>query len=315
MASMRPLALQLCPFSDYLQQGIEQRLEAVRWYELGDAEQRALLAARASECRVVATGGHIGCPKPLMEALPGLGLITINGVGFDKVDLALARSRGVRVSNTPDVLTDDVADLAVGMIIGLLRRIAQGDAHVRAGKWPLGELPLGRRVSGSRFGILGLGRIGRAIADRLAAFGEIAYWSRGAKDCPYRWIGSVEELAAWSDVLVVACAANRETEWLVDAGVLSTLGSDSYLVNIARGSVVDEEALATALAGGGIAGAALDVFANEPHVPQSLRDCDRTLLTPHVGSATADARRAMADLVLANIDAFLAGNPLPTPVV
>ena len=209
MASIhpRPVALQLCRFSDYLQQGINERLDVVRYQAVDEAERPALLAGRAAECRVVATGGHLGCPPSLIRSLPRLGLIAINGVGFDKVDLALARARGVKVSNTPDVLTEDVADLAVGLVIGLLRRIAQGDALVRAGKWPAGELPLGRRVSGSRFGILGLGRIGRAIADRLAAFGEIGYWSRGAKDCAYRRIGSVEELAAWADVLLVACAS------------------------------------------------------------------------------------------------------------
>jgi lactate dehydrogenase-like 2-hydroxyacid dehydrogenase len=309
-----PLALQLCPLAPHLEAGLAARLECLRWFDLAAVDQAALLAERAGEVRVVVTGGHIGCPPDLMRALPGLQLVAINGVGFDKVDLPLARDLGVAVSNTPDVLTEDVADLAVGLIIAARRGIATGDALVRSGRWPQGELPLGRKVSGSQFGVLGLGRIGRAIADRLAPFGEVAYTSRSAKPVPYRHMADARELARWADVLVIACAANAETAGMVDCGMLEALGPEGWLVNVSRGSVVDEAALIAALEAGTIAGAALDVFADEPHVPEALRRAANTVLTPHVGSASVETRLEMARLVLANVDAVLDGDPPVTPV-
>jgi len=309
-----PLALQLCPFAPGLEAGLAERLECLRWFELGEAERDSVLATRGPDVRVVATGGHIGCPADLMRALPALELIAINGVGFDKVDLQLAAERGVAVSNTPGVLTEDVADLAVGLVIAARRGIAAGDALVRAGKWPQGELPLGRKVSGSRFGIIGLGRIGSAIAARLAPFGEVGYASPSAKDVPYRHMSDPADLSRWADVLVVACAANAQTAGLVDTAILEALGPEGWLVNVARGSIVDEPALIRALAAGAIAGAALDVFADEPRVPEELLQATNTVLTPHVGSASVETRAEMARLVLANIDALLAGRPLETPV-
>lgn len=314
MSTNKAVALQLCAFSSYLEDALAARVELVRWYELGEAERTRFLGTSAGQCRVVITGGHIGCPFELMERLPSLELIAINGVGFDKVDIGRATSRGVRVTNTPDVLTEDVADLALGLIIALKRKIAAGDDHVRSGRWVEGDIPLGRRVSGSRFGILGFGRIGQAIAERLAPLGEIGYTARGSKQCPHSYFASVSELAEWADVLVVACAATGETARLIDERVLGLLGADGILVNVARGSIVDERALAGALENGIIAGAALDVFANEPEVPEAFRRSGQTLLTPHIGSATVETRRAMADLVLANIDAFLAGKALKTIV-
>ncbi len=314
MADQLPHALQLCPFSDYLEGGLSKRVELVPWYSMDEAAQKAFLSSNAQDCRIVVTGGHIGCPPDLMRSLPALGLVAINGVGFDKVDLDLASSRSVGVSNTPDVLTEDVADLAVGLIIALRRGIVAGDAHVREGKWPGGDMALGRKVSGARFGIIGLGRIGRAIAARVAPFGEVGYNSRTARAPDYRHFSAITELAEWADVLIVACAANTETANLVDAEVLQALGSEGVLVNISRGSVVDEQALCDALEAGNINGAALDVFANEPHVPEAMRSSSRTVLTPHVASATVETRQAMADLVIANVDAFLAGEDLTTPV-
>lgn len=315
MAHENMLALQLCPLSDYLEGQLKTRLDVVRWFDLDDAGKDDFLKARAADCRLVVTGGHIGCPNALMESLPALGMIAINGVGFDKVDLALAKSGNVAVSNTPDVLTEDVADLAVGLIIALRRNLPRADAHVRAGKWPQGDLPLGRKVSGAQFGVIGLGRIGRAIADRLAPFGKVAYTATGPKECPYDFVPSVEELAARADILVVACAANAATQNLVDAKVLAALGAGGTLVNISRGSVVDEAALEQAIATNRLAGAALDVFADEPHVPEAFRLSDRTVLAPHIGSATVETRKAMADLVLANIDAFTSGSAPVTPVI
>jgi lactate dehydrogenase-like 2-hydroxyacid dehydrogenase len=304
----KPTLLQLCPFSGYLEAGLNRRFTVVRWFELNPAAQTAWLKANAGQVRAVATGGHVGCNRQLMLALPNLGLVAINGVGVDKVDLQLAGTRSVRVSTTPGVLTDDVADLAVGLIIGLLRGVAQADAFVRAGSWVAGDRPLGRKVSGRRFGVLGLGHIGSAIAARLSAFGPVSYSGPTRKAVPYTYLDGAAALAAASDVLVVACPANAATHHLVNAEVLRNLGSQGYLVNVARGSIVDEAALIAALARAELAGAALDVFENEPHVPESLRCSGRVLLTPHVASATVETRNAMADMVLHNLDELLASH-------
>ena len=311
---MTGAALQLCPFSPALEAALRERFRVVRWFELDEAAQHAWLAGNAASVRAVVTGGHIGCPSALMLALPSLGIVAINGVGFDKVDLALARSRGVGVTTTPGVLTDDVADLAVGLIIALLRQIPAGEAHVRSGAWRAGERPLARKVSGRRFGILGLGDIGSAIARRLEPFGPVAYTSRQAKAAPYDFYADVTSLARASEVLVVACAANESTRRMVNAKVLDALGPDGWLVNVSRGSVVDEPALITALAESRLAGAALDVFEAEPNVPEALRLSPKVVVTPHIASATVETRMAMADLVLKNLDALLAGKPLPSAV-
>jgi lactate dehydrogenase-like 2-hydroxyacid dehydrogenase len=301
------MILQLCPFSAYLEGALAERFDVVRWFEMDAAAQDGWLKDNAASVRAVATGGHVGCPSPLMEALPALAIVAINGVGFDKVDLDLARARGVRVTTTPGTLTDDVADLAVGLVIALLRNLPAAAEFVRRGDWPKGEVPLARKVTGRRFGIIGLGHIGQAIAARLAAFGPIAYHGPHKKDVPYDYAADPRALADASDVLIVACAATPATRHLVDADVIAALGADGFLVNVSRGSVVDETALTDALGKGRLAGAALDVFENEPHVPDALRTSDRTLLTPHIASATAETRKAMADMVLANLDAVLAG--------
>lgn len=305
------VALQLCPLSDYLEAELTSRCPVVRWFELDEHAQRGWLATDAHKVRLVVTGGHLGCSNNLMTALPALGLIAINGVGYDKVDVPFARARNVAVSTTPDVLTHDVADLAVGLTIGLLRGLPAADRFVREGRWSGGVFPLGRKVTGQRFGIVGLGHIGRAIADRLAIFGPVAYHGRMPRDATYRYEPILAALARDSDVLLLACAATEETRNLVDADILKALGSTGYLVNVARGSVVDEPALVVALDQGVIAGAALDVFVDEPDVPAGLIASDRTVLAPHIASATAETRQAMADLVLANVDALLDGRTPP----
>lgn len=310
----RPLGLQMCPFSPMLEAGLQDLFEVVRWDLLDADAQIAFLRERGGSVRAVATGGHIGCSTELMEALPALGIIAINGVGVDKVDLAEAARRGVAVTNTPDVLTADVADLAVGLTIDLLRGIAQSDRFVRDGRWPGGDRPLARRVSGCRFGIVGLGRIGRATAERLAVFGPVHYTGRSPKDAPYTFEPDLLALARWADVLVLTCPANAQTYRIIDADVLDAIGPGSFLVNVARGSVIDEAALLTAIAQGRIAGAALDVFESEPHVPEAAILSDKLVLTPHIASATAECRKAMADIVLGNLQAHLAGQPLLTPV-
>ena len=305
------IALQMCPFSAELESDLARRFEMARWFEMDETAQQHLLDARAADVRAVVTSGSVGCPVALMQSLPALGVIAINGVGLDKVNLDVARQRGIAVGSTPGALSEDVADLAVGLTIALLRDIPASDAHVRSGAWPRGERPLGRKVSGRRFGILGLGQIGFAIAQRLAPFGPVSWTGPRAKPVAWPQHPDVLSLARASDVLVVACPANAATRHLVNSQVIEALGPHGYIVNISRGAVVDESALAAALAGGRLAGAALDVFENEPHVPESLRRLPNTVLTPHVASATHETRKRMADLVLANLDAFLEGKPLP----
>jgi lactate dehydrogenase-like 2-hydroxyacid dehydrogenase len=311
MADPKPVALQLFPLSPYLEKGIAERCDVVRWFDLAADAQEHVLATRGAEVRAVVTAGHIGCPDPLLEKLPQLRIIATNGVGFDKVNLPLARERRVQVSTTPGALDEDVADLAVGLTIALLREIPAADRFVRDGEWLAGERRLARKVSGRRFGIVGLGRIGAAIAARLAAFGPVAYAGTQPKEVPYAFHPDPTSLAAASDVLVIACAANAATQRMIDTGVLDALGPEGYLVNISRGSVVDEPALIEALADRRIAGAALDVFEHEPQVPQALIDDPHVLLTPHIASATEETRRHMADMVLANLDAALTGGRAP----
>lgn len=315
MSEQRAIALQLCPFSAHLESELAHRFEVIRWFELPVPAQQQMLEQRAAAVRAVVTGGHIGCPNELMTALPALGIIAINGVGVDKVDLSLARARGVRVVRTPGVLAEDVADLAVGLVIGLLRAIPAADAFVRRGEWGERSWPLARKVSGRRFGILGLGEIGLAIARRLAPFGPVAYSGPRRKCVPYPFHTGVVDLARASDVLVICCPANESTHHLVGASAIDALGPQGYLVNVARGSIVDELALTTALATGKLQGAALDVFEDEPHVPEALRASERVVLTPHIASATVEVRAQMADLILRNLDAFMRGEPLTAPVV
>lgn len=315
MTSPRPVALQLAPFSKYLESELNARFEIVRWWEFDGAAQRAWLATRAGSVRAIATGAQFGCPNELMASLPALGIVSVNGVGIDKVDLPFARSRGVRVGNTPGAPTEDTADLAVGLVISLLRGLPAADAYVRAGRWPKGDMPLTRKVTGCKFGIVGLGSIGSAVAARLSPFGPIAYTGPNRKPVDYVYEPDLLALAQQSDVLVVTCPANAATRHLIGTAVLGALGPKSYLVNVARGSVVDETALIAALEAGTIAGAALDVYQNEPHVPEPLLLSPNTVLTPHMASGTVEGRMHMADMMLANLDAFFAGEPLPTAVV
>ncbi|CAM3651192.1 2-hydroxyacid dehydrogenase [Polaromonas hydrogenivorans] len=270
----------------------------------------------APRIRAIAATGESSISAELMRQLPALEIISVMGVGYDGVDVAAAQARGVAVTHTPGVLNDDVADLAMALMLAWARQLPRADRFVRAGQWPAGSMPLGRRVSGARLGIVGMGRIGQAIAQRASAFGmRIAYTARSAKaDLPHRYLPTAAALAAQSDFLVVITPGGTGTRQLIDAEVLAALGPQGCLVNVARGSVIDEGALIAALESGAIAGAALDVFDNEPHVPQALREMDNVVLTPHIGSATGETRRAMADLALANLQAHFAGNALLSPV-
>jgi lactate dehydrogenase-like 2-hydroxyacid dehydrogenase len=282
------------------------------------AERDEFLSSHGEEITAVVTSGRSGVDAALMSSLPNLGAIVNFGVGYDTTDVDAAAARGIGVSNTPDVLTDCVADTAVGLMIDVMRHFSAADRYVRAGKWPsTGNYPLTHQVSNRRVGIIGLGRIGSAIAKRLTAFGcSISYHNRNEKpESPYAYFGSAVELARNVDVLVVAAAGGSGTRQLVDADVLAALGPSGYLINIARGSVVDEVALVDALVDDRLAGAGLDVFADEPNVPEALLDLDNVVLLPHVGSGTVETRAAMEQLTLDNLDEFLRSGRLVTPVV
>jgi lactate dehydrogenase-like 2-hydroxyacid dehydrogenase len=280
--------------------------------------QRAeFLDRHGADVTVILSCGRPGVDSGLMAQLPNLQAIANFGAGVDAIDLDAARTRGIAVSNTPDVLTDTVADTALGLMLDTIRGFSAADRYVRAGRWPVdGALPYARDLSGSRVGILGLGRIGSAIATRLAGFDcAVAYHNRHEiPGSPYRYAASPVELAGSVDVLVAATSGGLQTRQLVDRRVLEALGPQGYLINIARGSVVDEEALIDLLRSGGLAGAGLDVFAYEPQVPAALRELDNVVLLPHVGSNTARARTAMAQLALRNVDEWLSNRQLVTPV-
>ncbi len=311
---MGPKLLQLCTLLPSTHDKLAAHYEVHQWP--AEAAREEWLRDNSSGVRAVVTGGHLGITNEMIDRLPDLGIVAINGVGYDRVDLDHAKAAGVRVTNTPDVLTDDVADLAVALMLNVMRRLPAADRHVRDGLWPHGPQALTRRVSGRRYGIVGLGRIGHAIAERLAGFGgRIAYSGPNRKPVDHDYHADVAALAANSDVLFVATAASAATRALIDRAVLDALGPEGVLINVARGSVIDEDALVAALAEGRLGGAGLDVFVDEPHVPETLLGLENVVLAPHVGSATRETREAMGNLMLDNLGAFFAGRPLPTPVV
>jgi hydroxypyruvate reductase len=279
-------------------------------------EDPAAFAALAPRIVGVAGTGEALVPRSLLAQLPQAKVVSVFGVGYDGVDVDASIELGIPVTHTPDVLTDDVADLAMGLVLSVGRAIPQADQFVRAGRWPSGPIALARKVSGARMGIVGLGRIGKAIAQRAQAFGmSIAYTARSEKpDSGFTFFPSTVELAAHVDFLVAITPGGAGTRHLINAQVLQALGPRGFLINVARGSVVDESALIEALQQGTIAGAGLDVFADEPQVPEALWRLNNVVLTPHMASATTETRQAMADLAFANMQAGISGQPLRTPV-
>lgn len=277
------------------------------------AERYRLVEEPEVAVRAIVGSGSVVVDGDLMDRLPRMRLVAIHGVGYEGVDLEEARIRGVQVTTTPGVLNADVADQAIALMLAVQRRIIPNDRVVRARGW---TVPLSARASGRRIGVFGMGAIGRAIAARAAPFAsEVLYCARSEKpDLPYRFVPDIRSLAEHSDVLILIAPGGAETKHVVDAGVLAALGAEGVLINVARGSLVDQEALMAALAAGTIAGAGLDVFDAEPHVPAALTSFDQVVLSPHHGSATREARAEMAALVRANLDAFFAGEPLPTPL-
>jgi lactate dehydrogenase-like 2-hydroxyacid dehydrogenase len=312
----KPQVLQVGPYPDWDQTPLDAAFTIHRWWEATDKD--ALLSKVGPDIRAIATRGDLGASEAMIAACPNLEMISVFGVGYDAVHLASCRARGIKVSNTPDVLTEDVADIALAMLLALVRRTGQAEQWVRSGDWAAkGMFPLTRKVSGTRAGILGLGRIGAAIARRCQGFGmQIAYSARSPKPGAEGWtfIPDAVELARNCDHLFVALAATPETRHIVNADVLKALGPDGTVINISRAANVDEDALLDALKAGQIAGAALDVFEGEPNLNPRFLSAPNVLLQPHHGSGTVDTRKAMGKLMRDNLTAHFAGQPLLTPV-
>jgi lactate dehydrogenase-like 2-hydroxyacid dehydrogenase len=279
-------------------------------------DRSAFYTGLAGRVRAIVSSGHAGADAAMMDALPKTEIITCFGVGYDAIDITAAKLRKIAVTNTPDVLTDDVADLALGLLIDVARRISRGDRFVRSDGWLKGSLEFGTALTGKKVGIVGLGRIGRATAKRAEAFGmEILFHGRRQQpDVPYRYYADLVSLARDCDFLVLTLPGGPKTKGLISAEVLEALGPKGMLVNVARGSIVDERALVAALQAGRLGGAALDVFADEPRIPAELMTMDNVVLQPHVGSATHSTRGAMGQLVVDNLLAHFVGKPLLTRV-
>lgn len=293
---------------------LEQDFELIRLWKEKDPE--GTLQKRKNDIVAIASVVFRPVSRKLIEALPNLEIISQFAVGTDNIDLQAAKERGVAVTNTPGVLTDCTADIAMTLLLAVARRAVEGDIYVRVGKWLNGPMPLGVSPKGKTAGIVGLGRIGQAIARRCEAFGmKIAYHGpRKKPDQPYPFYEKLIDMARDSDFLILACPGGEETAGIVDMHVLDALGPKGFLINVSRGSVVDEPALVEALYNKKIAGAGLDVFAKEPNVPPELISMDNVVLLPHIGSATAETRTAMGRLVADNLKAHFEGRPLLTPV-
>lgn len=301
MNATLPTILQVGEFPGAMQSEIEATLVTTK---TASASVQGILTR--SNCKI---------DPALIDQLPALRVISTCGVGFDGIPLSVTRAKGIAVSNTPGVLNDAVCELTIGMLLGLLRRIPAADRFVKDGQWEKGLFPLTRSLAGSRIGIVGMGRIGQELAERLVCFKtSIAYFGPRPKPVSYEYVSSIQALAAQSDILILTCPGGPETDRLINADVLAALGPRGILVNMARGSVVDQGALIQALNDGVIAGAALDVFEDEPRVPPTLRERNNVLLTPHVGSATEETRVAMTRLAVDNLKSFFHTGRLLTPV-
>ncbi|WP_427887999.1 2-hydroxyacid dehydrogenase [Kribbella sp. GL6] len=309
-----PVVLMPGPMNDAVAAGLDGHCELIRLWEEPDPD--GVLAARRDEIVAVATGGA-RIDGPWLDRLPAVRLVASFGVGYDRIDATAAAERGVIVTNTPGVLDDEVADTALGLLLMTVRELGQAERYLRDGKWAGGTpYPLTRAtMHGRRMGILGLGRIGQAIADRVQPFGiSVAYHNRNPKPVDYKYYPSLVDMAADVDTLMIVIPGGPTTRHLVDAEVLKALGPDGILINVARGTVVDEQALVDALRTNTIQAAGLDVFEHEPKVHPDLLTLPNAVLLPHVGSATQPTRTAMADLVVENLTHYLTtGTPL-TPV-
>jgi len=271
----------------------------------------------AANIRGIATSGSKGASAAFMDHFPNLEMIGSFGVGYDSIDISHAKSRGIVVTNTPGVLVEGVAEMGMTLLLSTTRRVAEGDRYVRAGRWAKdGDMPLGRSLAGKRLGIVGLGDIGSRLAELASAFKmKISYYGPNEKPAyPYPYQPNLVKLAQDSDYLMICCKGGEETRKLVGADVIEALGPEGMLINISRGTVVDEAALLAALQSGKLGFAGLDVFEKEPQVPAGFMELDNVVLVPHIGSATTETRIAMGDLVTENIRAYFSGKPVPTPV-
>lgn len=295
-------------------EALSERFDLHLYYAAED--KAAMLARGRDSIRAIATKGEVGADAALMDALPKVEIIACYGVGYDLIDVAAAKARGIRVTNAPDVLTEEVADMAIGLLLAAARRIPFGDAWVRDGSWKTrGSMPLTTRVWGKRIGIVGLGRIGSAIARRCEAFRmPVSYSARAKKDVPYAWYPTPAAMAPHVDILMVSAAGGAETRGLVDRAAIEALPEGAMVCNVARGTVVDEAALLDALRSRRIAAAGLDVFLNEPDINPEFATFDHVVLQPHAASGTVETRKAMGKLMRDNLEAQMDGKPLLTPV-
>ncbi|MAE52004.1 MAG: hydroxyacid dehydrogenase [Micavibrio sp.] len=293
-------------------EALDKDYTILRLWKERDAEQ----AIKENASNIVALTTYLAPVRAnLMDALPNLEIIAGGAVGFDHIDIQAAQDRQIIVTNTPDVLTDDTADLGITLMLTLMRRVVEGDAFIRAGLWTKTGFPLGHSLRGKTLGIVGMGAIGSALAERANAFGmHIVYYGPRKKDVPYPYFDDLASMAAKCDVLALTCPGGQGTKHLIDYNVLGHLGQKGYLINIARGSVVKQDDLLVALSNKIIAGAALDVYENEPNVPDAFFVMDNVVLTPHIGSATYETRTRMGAMVVENIRACLNGKAVPNPV-
>lgn len=311
---MKPRLLQHVAIPPLLATEFNTRYDAHPLWK--EADPSAFLARHGHEFTGYVTSARFGVDDATLAAMPNLQVISSFGVGTETLPLEAAQARGIAVGYTPDVLNDCVADTAFGLVMDVARRFSASDRFVRAGRWLQGAYPLATRVSGKRLGILGLGRIGQVVARRASGFDmEVRYHNRRPNPAvAYTYEPSIESLARWADFLVVVSAGGPETRHLVSASVLRALGPEGFLINVSRGSVIDEDALIEALEAGTIAGAGLDVYADEPRVPERLLALDQVVLLPHLASATNETRQAMAKLVVDNLDSFYATGKLRASV-
>ncbi len=311
----KPEILLAGPYPEWDMVDLDDKYVVHKLYEASD--QDAFLKDVGANIRAIATRGELGASAELMQSLPKLEVVSVYGVGTDAVNLPYARENGIRVTNTPDVLSEDVADMALGLLLSAARLIPHGDAMVRSGLWGKTAMPLVTRVSGKRIGVVGMGRIGQAIAQRAAAFGcDIRYFSRNPQSqVSFSHEPDLIALAKWSEFLVVIVPGGDATKNIINGKVLEALGPEGILINVSRGSTVDEDALIAALQNRAIKAAGLDVFLNEPGIDPRFLELDNAVLQPHHGSGTVETRKAMGQLVRDNLAAHFAGKSLPTPVV
>ncbi|XVF86629.1 hypothetical protein PTKIN_Ptkin18bG0057800 [Pterospermum kingtungense] len=308
--------LMTCPMSEYLEQELETRFNVIKLWNHSSSKSD-FFKNNSNFIKAVVGNTELGADAEMIDSLPNLEIVSSYSVGLDKIDLDKCKEKGIKVTNTPDVLTDDVADLAIGLALAVSRKIPVSDQFVRNGNWIRGDFGLATKFSGKSVGIVGLGRIGSAIAKRAEAFNcPISYHSRSKKpNTNYKYYSNIVDLAANCQILIVACALTEETRHIVNRKVIDALGPKGILINIGRGAHVDEPELVSALLEGRLGGAGLDVYENEPELPEELFALENVVLVPHVGSDTEETSKAMADLVISNLEAYFKGELLLTPVM